>query len=64
MKDPKTCAHWSMAFCVLDPIILVRCMVCGTQASLRVDGVHKFTTTWARNALDKARDEQPQEVQP
>ena len=55
MRNPDTCEHWEMVFCVLDPVILVRCMACGTQAHLKVDGVHKFTTSWAKTALNKAR---------
>lgn len=58
MRDPKTCEHWSMAFCVVDPTIFIECMSCGTKATLRIDGANKFTTNWAKVALNRVRDEQ------
>src|SRR5258708_12021076 len=57
MKDPKSCEHWEMVFCVVERTIYVRCMTCHLVASVKLDGVDKFTTHWAKTALDTVRDQ-------
>jgi DNA-binding XRE family transcriptional regulator len=56
-QTQRLCEHWSIAFCVIGRTIYARCMTCHLVASVELDGRDTFTTTWARTALDKVREQ-------
>ena len=49
----KACPHTSMAFCVVNNAVYIRCLSCRALANMRLDKQCSFTDEHARFALNK-----------